>query len=57
MIGTDMALKGLMFAEGLVTWRISRASESLMAFMCLYMSSESSRCQKAFRTSFLIALI
>jgi hypothetical protein len=46
-----------MFAEGLVTGRVGRTSEPIMAFMCQLMSSESCGCKKTLCASFPITVI
>jgi hypothetical protein len=57
MVGPDMTLQGLMFAEGLAAGRILCASKAFMAVMCGLVSSQSCSCQEAFCASFPAALM
>jgi hypothetical protein len=57
MIGADMALKGLMFAESLVAWWISCASKPVVAFVRLSVPPQPRRRQEAFSTPIPVTLM
>jgi hypothetical protein len=57
MFGTDMALESLMLPEGLVAWWVCRTPKPLMPFVRLFMSLETSRCEKTLVAALPIAMI
>jgi hypothetical protein len=57
MFGADMALESLMLSEGLVARWVRYATESLMTFMCLFMSLKASRCEETLIAALPIAVI
>ena len=57
VISSDVSLEGVMFAKGLITRWVLRASKSIVTFMGCYMSPESRPCQEALCTSFPITFV
>jgi len=47
VVGADMSLEGLVFAESLVAGWVRCASKSLMAFVSCFVTFQSSSCQEA----------
>jgi hypothetical protein len=57
MFGTDMALESLMLPEGLVAWWVRCTPKSLMPFVRLFVSLETSRCEKTLVAALPITMI